>query len=123
MKIANKDARKFVQQRLPFQGSNLFAQVHTRNSEDGISEPDTWYVVYSYGKHFPMYICLHIGGRDIWFANEDKYSRSTTRHQSQARPVTDGSKMHWLSTEWMQRLARGGYRVIAKERILQGVAA
>lgn len=121
MKITNKDARKFVQQRLPFQGSNMFAEYFCPYPEDS-SEGQHGYVVYSYGKHFPMYICLHIGGRDIWFANEDKYSRSTTRHQSQARPVTDGTKMHWLSTEWMKRLVQGGYRELVKARIVEGVA-
>lgn len=29
MKIANRDARKFVQGERPFQGSNLYAQFHT----------------------------------------------------------------------------------------------
>ena len=118
MKIANGDAREFVQQRVPFQGSNIFAQFHTQYNEDGTDGPDTWYVVYSYGKHFPMYIWAN----GIWFANEDKYSRTTTRHQLQARPVSDGTKMHWLSTKWMQRLAQGGYRELVKARIVEGVA-
>lgn len=116
MKITNKDARKFVQQRIPFQGSNLFAQVHTRNSEDGISEPDTWYVVYSYGPHHPLFVWAD----GIWFENEDRFSATTSKHRSQTHPLCPTVM---LSTEWMQRLARGGYRAIAKERILQGVAA
>jgi hypothetical protein len=120
MKIANRDAREFVVKQHPFEGSNLFAEFFCPDTKDS-TEGQNGYVVYSYGKHFPMYICLHLGGRDIWFANEDKYSRSTTRHQSQARPVWDGSAMHWLSTEWMLRIVRGGYRSIAQQRVVQGV--
>lgn len=109
MKIANKNASGYVANRQAFQGSNMFAEV----SQYG-------YVVYSYGKHFPMYICLHPGGQDIWFANRDKRSRTTTRHQSQARPTWDGTKMHWLSTEWMRRIADGGYTAVVKYRIMTG---
>jgi len=118
MKIANRDAREWVVKQHPFEGSNMFAEVFWWDSTEG----QHGYVVYSYGKHFPIYICLHLGGRDVWFANEDKYSRSTTRHQAQARPVCDGTQMYWLSTEWMKRLVRGGYRSIAQQRVVQGVA-
>ena len=106
MKIANKDARQYVQKLQPFQGSNLFAEYFCPDPE-GSSEGQNGYVVYSYGRHFPMYICLTIEGEDIWFANRGKYSRSTTRHQSQARPVTDGTQMHWLPTGRMLRIISG----------------
>ncbi len=118
MKIANKNARQYVQNLHPFQGSNMFATFRTQNNADGTNGPDMWYVVYSYGYHFPMYI--HANGK--WFANEDRFSRTTTRHQSQARPVTDGTQLNWLSTEWMKRLAAGGFQAIAKERVIHGVA-
>lgn len=119
MKIANRDAREFVQKQHPFEGSNMFAEFFCVDPKDK-TEGQSGYVVYSFGKHFPMYICLHLGGQDIWFANEDKYSRTTTRHQSQARPIWDGSKMHWLSTEWMLRIVNRGYTTIAKDRVLTG---
>lgn len=121
MKITNRDARKFVQQQHPFRGSNMFAEYFCPDPEDS-SEGQNGYVVYSYGRHFPMYICLRLGGRAVWFANADKYSQSTTRHQSQARPVWDSTQMHWLSTEWMLRLIRGGYRELVKARVVEGVA-
>jgi hypothetical protein len=118
MKINNKNAREFVVKQHPFKGHNMIAEVFdTKDSTEG----QTGYVVYSYGRHFPIYICLHLGGRDIWFANKNTYSRSTTRHQSQARPVWEGSAMHWLSTEWMLRIVSGGYRSIAKQRVVQEV--
>ena len=86
---ANNQCRELVQQQKPFEGSNLFA-VKTGNN----------YIVYSHGHHFPIYACL--GG--VWFANRDKYSRSTTRHQAQARPFWDGSALLWVGTNDMQRL-------------------
>lgn len=126
MKIANRDARKFVQQQHPFQGSNLFAQYFCVDPKD----PDpgqSGYVVYSYGPHHPLLVSVTIDGRDEWFANEDGYSQSTKRHMTQCRPdiyYTKGAiELHWLSTAWMKRLVQGGYRELAKARIVEGVAA
>lgn len=107
MKIANKAARSMVEQRRPFEGSNLFARWESNDSEE-------WYVVYSYGEHYPMFI--HAEG--CWFENEDKYSPTTSKHKGQARPTAN---TFLLSTEYMKRLARGGYSAIAKDRILRGV--
>ena len=107
MKIANKAARSMVEQRRPFEGSNLFARWESNDSEE-------WYVVYSYGVHYPMYI----NANGCWFENEDKYSPTTSKHKGQARP---SSNTFLLSTEYMKRLARGGYSAIAKDRILRGV--
>lgn len=73
-RVANKDARKCVQQRKPFRGNNTF----------GICM-DNRYVVYSYGAHWPMFV--YDDGR--WFANSDKYSLTTTKHYSQLHPLTD----------------------------------
>jgi hypothetical protein len=77
MNIANKDARRCVENRVPFKGSHLFGEWQGKV-----------YVVYSYGYHFPIY--AYKSGQ--WYRNTDKYSVSTSRHQSQARPCTD----HWL---------------------------
>ena len=71
MRTANKDARRLVEARQPFTGSNLFAE---------------WsgevYAVYSYGYHWPLIV--HKGGE--WFINEDKYSQSTSCHLTHCRP-------------------------------------
>lgn len=108
MKIANKAARSMVEQRRPFEGSNLFARYESNDTEQ-------WYVVYSYGEHYPMFI--HAEG--CWFENEDKYSPTTSKHRSQAHPHRTTVL---LSTEWMKRLARGGFKAIAQERILRSAA-
>jgi hypothetical protein len=116
MKIANRDARQFVQKQHPFEGNNINGQFHTQNNADGDNGPDMWYVVYSYGPHWPMFI--HAG--DTWFENEDKNSRTTAKHRTQTHPQCPTVL---LSAKWMLRLAKGGYAAIAKERILQGEPA
>lgn len=74
MRTANKDARRLVEARQPFTGSNLFAE---------------WsgevYAVYSYGYHWPLIV--HKGG--TWYINEDKYSQSTSCHLTHCRPFVD----------------------------------
>ena len=91
-RIANKIARAFVQKAEPFQGSNLFGEYD--DSDEGSNTP---YVVYSYGYHFPMFIYLN----NIWYENSDKYSVSTSKQQSQARPTMDTIK---LNTDDMKKL-------------------
>lgn len=106
-RIANTKAHQYTFERKPFHGSNLFGVYTLMDSEQEV------YVVYSFDTHFPMYI--HTNG--CWFENEDRFSRTTTKHLSQARPTSRTVK---LSTRWMQRLANNGYQGIAKERVLTG---
>ena len=75
MKTSNKNARELVEKRETFKGSNTFSSIHTRTKGN-------IYAVYSYGYHFPMYIFK--AGK--WYANSDKYSVSTSKHQTQLRP-------------------------------------
>ena len=80
-KIANKDASESVNNRHAFQGSNIFAE-NIRHHTCGCNED--LYVVYSYGHHFPMYVFDYTTRE--WYANSDKYSPTTSKHQSQCRP-------------------------------------
>jgi hypothetical protein len=116
MKIANRDARQFVQRQHPFEGSNLYAQFHTQNNDDETNGPAMWYAVYSFGTHWPLFIRAN----GTWFENGAKHSQSTQRHHSQCHPQCPTVL---LSAQWMKRLAEGGYAVIAKERVLQGEPA
>tara|TARA_R100001460_G_scaffold15561_1_gene34250 strand:+ start:230 stop:574 length:345 start_codon:yes stop_codon:yes gene_type:complete len=100
MRIANKNAREYVQRNEPFQGSNMFGLFEnhcefepTEDSANWTQELIEWkqgrpYVVYSYGTHFPMFIYLG----NSWYENSDKYSTSTSRQQSQAHPNEDTIK-------------------------------
>ena len=91
-KIANRDARYYVEKLLPFEGSNTWGE----NKRNGT------YVVYSYGAHFPIFIYAE----GVWFENEDRYSVSTSRQQSQCRP--SGVETAKRSTEDMRKIAKHG---------------
>ena len=80
-KIANKYASESVNRCEVFQGSNTFAEV-IRHHTCGCNED--LYVVYSYGHHFPMYV-YDYSTRE-WYENSEKYSPTTSKHQSQCRP-------------------------------------
>jgi len=107
MKIANRDARQYVQRLHPFEGSNLFAQF--RPEGDGLR-----YIVYSYGHHWPLFV--HVNG--TWFENVGKNSRTTAKHRTQTHPH---QPTLMLSPDRMLQLASGGYQAIAKERVLGAV--
>ena len=93
-RIANKNAQEYVDRAEPFKGSNLFGEYE--DSDEGSNTP---YVVYSYGYHFPMFIYLG----NSWYENSDKYSVSTSKQQSQARPTMKTIK---LNTEEMLDLLK-----------------
>jgi hypothetical protein len=93
-RIANQNAREYVQRNEPFQGSNMFGVF-----DDDDQGSNTPYVVYSYGTHFPMFIYLG----NTWYENSDKYSVSTSKQQTQAHPQMDTIKM---TTKEMKELLK-----------------
>lgn len=99
-KIANRDAREYVRNREHFKGSNLFTdEIELLRS--------MLYVVYSYGRHFPMFIAeTDEDNVTRWYMNVDKYSRSTSKQKTQAHP---GFEMSLLTTRDMLQLERGGF--------------
>jgi len=108
VKIANKDARKYVQNRIAFDGSNLFARYAT----------DNLYVVYSYGFHFPMYIWDNTCG--IWLRNITEKSASTARQYNECCPdlpehMTDYSVADMVSIVYAKGLVGA-----IKQRVLTG---
>ena len=73
-RVANSNARAYVQQRKPFQGNNTFG-----------TYVEDRYVVYSYGTHWPMFV--YDDGR--WFANSGRWGATTSKHRTQLHPLTD----------------------------------
>ena len=96
-RVANKVIGAYIDKLEIVEGSNIF----TENS--GYQEQPL-YIVYSYGWHFPMYI--YCRQADLWYGNSDKYSASTSKHQSQARPTQPIAQ--WLTTEEMKDMVRHG---------------
>jgi hypothetical protein len=106
-RVANCNCRDSVESRTPFEGSNMYAnwQAYSVNTE---SEYSSNYVVYSYGSHFPMYVYCEV--TDQWFGNNGRYSRTTSRHQTQARPHnTNGKPIIWLTTEQLIDITNHGF--------------
>ena len=93
-RIANRNAREYVQRNEPFQASNMFGLFY--DYDEGRNTP---YVVYSNGYHFPMFIYLG----NSWYENSDKYSVSTSKQQTQAHPQMDTIKM---TTKEMKELLK-----------------
>ena len=99
-KIANKNAREYVEGFKEFKGNNIFTQKN-----------DKVYVVYSYGYHFPMFI--YNFELEQWFENTDKYSVSTSKQQTQCRPsyveIAQIGELDYMSiTAQMKEMSRSG---------------
>ena len=80
VRVSGWKARAYVQNGINFTNNNkqLF----------GRWETPSLYVVYSYGTHWPLFMW----DNGEWWENEDKYSRTTTKHRSQTHPHVDTSK-------------------------------
>ena len=104
--ITNSDVRRYVNNH----------EVFVTNNKTMFSEYNgDLYIVYSYGYHFPMYV--YDTQRDMWFANSDKFSSTTSRHQSKARPDAhiDGNMDTDNLTKFIQA---GGYIQHTAQRIV-----
>lgn len=90
------NARQYVQSLTPFHnhGSN---HRHPKGSTLWGEYVGDLYVVYSYGKHWPLYA----NWKGVWFANQDKHSRTTTKHYSQTHPLTDVVALSKIDMEYL----------------------
>ena len=97
-KIANRDASGYTTCREDFNGSNIRARTVANGDR---------YIVYSYGKHWPMYIC----DKGVWYENAETYSRATAKHKGQTRPNV--SEITMMTTNAMLRIAESGIEGLA----------
>ena len=72
------------------------------------------YAVYSYGSHFPIY--FYSMEAECWFGNADKYSRTTSRHQSLARPAAR-EDITWLGVDSLKYITTHGYAAYVVNRM------
>lgn len=86
-KISNKNASIFTTDRVEFKANNIFSE-----------KKNDVYVVYSYGYHFPMFVWKE----GIWYENMDKYSVSTSKQQTQSRPL--GARTLKMKTQDLETL-------------------
>lgn len=61
-----------------------------------------YYVVYSYGYHYPMFVWDRL--TDTWYENITKYSATTLRHKNLSRPSS--TTMLERTTEQIQDMLR-----------------
>ena len=99
MRTSNQKCDMYVNKCEVFTANNIFAEDYSNTKESPVL-PDGLYVVYSYGHHFPMYAYDY--RLKVWIGNSDKYSVSTSKQQTQARPRFEIGK--WLNTSDMQLL-------------------
>lgn len=84
-----KEAVELVKSKSMFTAGNVFS----------INYPVTgYYIVFSYGLHWPLFIYDHRKGQ--WYGNSDKYSVTTSKHYGKLNP---GNVLP-LSCEEMKRL-------------------
>jgi hypothetical protein len=75
IKTSNRKCNKLVALCIPFVANNIFAQ----------NWPQDFYVVFSYGTHWPLF--AYDKRRGVWYANSSKYGRTTSKHYGQAYPA------------------------------------
>ena len=102
IRIANRDVRSYVERRIEFRGSNLYAK-----------RRGSLYCVWSYGTHFPVAVYDFDTAR--WFHNRDRHSSSTSRHQSHV-----GRPGEARSTDELTKLIDAGGVLQAISRRLEG---
>jgi SPX domain protein involved in polyphosphate accumulation len=101
--VTNREGGNYARACIAFETSNktMFGHWVHRQSND---QDTKTYAVYSYGRHFPMYV--YCPTTEQWIGNKDKYSRTTTRHQSHCRPNTVSL---WVDTRELDGIIeRGG---------------
>lgn len=105
--LTNKQCATYAKALKPFKNGNktLYGDWSDANT----------YVIYSYGSHFPIYAWVRQTNR--WYANEDKYSRTTTKHMGQVCPDYNATR---VSTSFLKSLAIQGFAAIAKARVVYG---
>lgn len=99
-KLSNYNVRTAVQNHEEFDANNIFSRWEE-------TPTGAMYVVYSYGLHYPMFI--YVPDIDHWFSNSTKYSRTTSKHRSQAHPLVGEGDITGWSTDKMTTLLRDGY--------------
>jgi hypothetical protein len=94
-------ARSLVQELKPFRNNSTSGHGPKDASLWGeyqtYPEGDAIYAVYSYRRSWPLYA----NWKGIWFANEDKFSRTTTKHSSQAHPLTTVVHVSKIDLEYL----------------------
>ena len=103
MKISNANAGAFVQRLQVFKANNLWSEwVDDMNTDT----KDARYVVYSYDRHWPLFI--YDVRTDMWFDNASKYGVTTSKHRTQSHPHVGSDNITSLHVDDMIKVANNG---------------
>lgn len=105
------ECRQYVERTAAFHTSNK--QLFGYWCESGV------YAVFSYGQHWPLFV--YEPKTRQWFANEDKYGTTTSKHYGKAHPF--GVSITALSCTAMKKLVAVGYTALVEWRLVSGEVA
>jgi hypothetical protein len=114
-RVNNSDIKKHVDKLENFETNNQTVYgIKDSNSEgEMFDKTPSVYAVYSYGYHFPMYV--YDLEAKVWLGNKDKYSRTTSAHQTKARP---SQGIHqWFSTDELRTIIDQGFKETVSKRL------
>lgn len=94
MKTTLKQAVNLIATLQPVKGNSLYSK-----------DTNKFYIVYSYDEHFP--IAAYDYDNKLWYLNTDKYSSTTSRHQSIVRQALHGAERILCNTVELSSLLRG----------------
>jgi hypothetical protein len=89
-------ARQYVQNLQPFRNNATRGKGPKNASLWGEITGDL-YVVYSYGRHWPLWA----NWKGVWFGNTNKYGPTTSKHYSQTHPLVAFAPMSTLDMEYL----------------------
>jgi hypothetical protein len=110
--VANRDARRSVQDLKVFKGSNTWGEWYETNYV-GSNEIIANYVVYSFRYTWPLFVFDNLA--QVWYENVDAFSQTTKKHKTQLHPLCNTIP---LNVEDMRIVVReGGVGLISKEMV------
>ena len=96
VRVSGWKCRTYVQNLIPFHNSGSNTGHPMGATLWGEQQGDV-YVVYSYGRHWPLYV----NWKGVWFSNKDKYSVTTSKHASQANPLGGTVPISKINLEYL----------------------
>ena len=116
---SHDDAVRLARYRDEFEHASVFGQWKNCWLRRDIPHEDKTprvFAIYSYGFHFPMYV--YDEDSQQWLGNSDKYSRTTSSHQSKYRP---SEVAKWFDTTTLEDIVRHGYVGYITNRMENGL--
>ena len=105
-RVSNRETRDYIKNLKEFKANNIWSEwVRDENTDT----EDARYVVYSYDRHWPLFI--YEVRTDMWFENASKYSVTTSKHKTQSHPYIGSDEkltITLLHVEDMIKVANNG---------------